>query len=126
MLTNTTLVYFLEKESYLLSVSQKSNKLKKKNKHYSAKKPERQSKNQKKKKNWNEFPEVTKFNLLLKAEPASRTGQVAQSFVRLRFEEFPRPKASKPFWAHVPVLFHSCHEKLFCSHTAATSLVTVW
>lgn len=30
MLTNTTLVYFLEKESYLLSVSQKSNKLKKK------------------------------------------------------------------------------------------------
>lgn len=29
MLTNTTLVYFLEKESYLLSVSQKSNKLKK-------------------------------------------------------------------------------------------------
>lgn len=31
MLTNTTLVYFLEKESYLLSVSQKSNKLKKTN-----------------------------------------------------------------------------------------------
>jgi len=63
-----------------------------------------------KKKGWNESPEVTESNLLLKAGRASKSDEVAQSFVQLSFENL---NVSKSPWAHTPVLYHSHYEKTF-------------